>query len=269
MKTNEWFVVAALASMLAADGNVHLLNAGPPEMNGRPRIAILDPPEKDFFSKEIDFHGIPIKAHKVVTDAAMQVAYDRLSLMLSNLIAKQPSLLSNLVAAGVELHIIGRNQVTTDLPEWRRDKGKPLPEYNGLTRDQRTRGMGGRLTSCGEENLLQLPEDRYHGRDICLHEFAHAVRNQGLPKTVRARFDKQWRQSLGQGLWMKSYAGSNPDEFFAELTMWYFGTHGDLNMTGPKPENGPEGLKQYDPDAFALLEAFYGGRIEIGKTANP
>lgn len=48
--------------------------------------------------------------------------------------------------------------------------------------------------------------------------------------------------------------------------MWYFGTHGDLGMTGPKPENGPEGLKKYDPDAFALLDDFYRGRIEVGKS---
>ena len=46
-------------------------------------------------------------------------------------------------AVGAELHIIGRDQVTTDLPEWRQDKGKPLAEYGGLTRDERTRGMGG------------------------------------------------------------------------------------------------------------------------------
>jgi hypothetical protein len=36
-------------------------------------------------------------------------------------------------------------------------------------------------------------------------------------------------------------------------------------MTGPKPENGPAGLKKYDPEAFNLLDDFYSGRIEIGK----
>ena len=49
------------------------------------------------------------------------------------------------------------------------------------------------------------------------------------------------------------------DEFWAELTMWYFGTHGDLGMTGPKPENGRDGLKKYDPEAFALMDDFYSG----------
>ena len=36
-------------------------------------------------------------------------------------------------------------------------------------------------------------------------------------------------------------------------------------MTGPKPENGPEGLKKYDPEAFALLDEFYSGRMKIPK----
>lgn len=222
-------------------------------------IIHVDPPEKDFFSKELLFHGIPIKSHQVVSNEALLVAYDKLSLMLAHL----PMIVSNLVANHVELHIIGRDQVTTDLPEWRKDKGIPLEEYHGLTRDQRTRGMGGRLTSCGEENLLKLDKDKYHGRDICLHEFGHAIRNYGMPREVRNQFNQQYTNSLAKGLWVKSYAGSNPDEFFAELTMWYFGTHGDMTMTGPKPENGTEGLKKYDPEAFKLFDDFYQGRIPI------
>ena len=156
--------------------------------------------------------------------------------------------------------------MTSDLPEFRDLKGKPLPEYNGLTIDQRTRGMGGLLTSCGEENLLKLEKDRYYGRDICLHEFAHCIRNYGVSQRVRDLFDAKRVHSLAQGLWVNSYAGSNPDEFFAELTMWYFGTHGDLAMTGTKPGNGPEGLKKYDPAAFALFDDFYSGRIPVPKT---
>jgi alpha-glucosidase len=231
--------------------------------SSHPKILIVDPPEKGFFSKRLEFQGVPIKAHSVVSNEALYAAWDRLSMMLS----KQPMVVSNLARAGSELHIIGRDQVTTDLPEWRHDKGKPLwePTYNGMTRDQRTRGMGGLLTSCGEENLLKLEKDKYRGRDICLHEFAHSVHDFGLTRDVRNRFDAQWKKSLDAGHWVKSYAGSNPDEFFAELTMWYFCTHGDLGMTGPKPENGPEGLKKYDPEAFALFDDFYSGRISVGK----
>lgn len=250
-------VITAVALMLG------WVSSAPAEaatnLTALPKIVLLDSPEKGFFFKQLDFHGIPIKAHKVVVDEALYAAYDRLSLLLAHL----PMAISNLAAAGAELHIIGRDQVTTDLPEWRLDKGKALPEYNGLTRDQRTRGMGGLETSCGEENLLKLAKDHYHGRDICLHEFSHNIRNHGISKEIRAHFDEQYKRSLAAGLWRNSYAGTNADEFFAELTMWYFGTHGDMGMTGPKPEHGPTGLKKYDPAAYTLLDDFYSGRIPI------
>jgi len=225
-------------------------------------IVNIDPPEKDFFSKVIYFQNIPIKSSKEVVDEALLAARDRLAMMLTNL----PGVCENLRAAHAELHIIGRNQVTSDLPEWRFDKGKPLPEYNGLTIDQRTRGMGGRISSCGEENLLKLEKDHYFGRDICVHEFSHCIYQCGIPRDIRNRFRRQYKSSLAKGFWAKAYAASNDDEFFAELAMWYFGTHGDLHMTGPKPENGPTGLKAYDPDAFALFDEFFSGRMKISLT---
>ncbi len=252
----------AAISTLAIAGADRALAAG--DQSGdetKPAIVRIDPPEKGFFTKELMFHGIPIKAPDAVVDEALYAAYDRISMELKNL----PTVVSNLASSRVEVHIIGRNQVTSDLPEYRKDKGKPLPEYNGLTIDQRTRGMGGRQTSVGEENLLKLTNDHYFGRDILVHEFAHAIRQYGIPLSVVQLFNDQYRSSLAKGLWKGAYSASNADEFFAELTMWYFGTHGDLNMTGPKPANGPDGLKAYDPDAYKLFDDFYSGRIPIGK----
>jgi hypothetical protein len=255
-------------TLILAAALVPLASCASPEptSSAKPKIVHLDPPEKNFFSKELSFRGIPIKSHEVVSDEALYAAYDRLALEMGHL---PPMVTSNLIANKVELHIIGKDQVTTDLPEWQHDKGKPLEEYHGLTRDQRTRGMGGRLTSCGEENLLKLEKDRYHGRDICLHEFAHAIRNYGINPELRDKFNQQYKDSLAKGLWLKSYAGSNPDEYFAELTMWYFGTHGDMTMTGPKPENGTEGLKKYDPDAYKLFDDFYQGKLPVTPYLRP
>lgn len=249
-------LLAALAPLHADDAK----DAVAPKAAASTEILRISPPELDFFSKSLDYHGIPIKSHEVVSDAALREAWKRLDMMLEH----QPVVLANLAKAGASLHIIGKDQVTTDLPEWRQDKGKKLDEYNGLTRDERTRGMGGLMTSCGEENLLRLEKDVYRGRDICVHEFAHSIRNSGMTREVRQKFTDQWKSSLAKNLWVGSYAGSNADEFFSELTMWYFGTHGDMNMKGPKPADGREGLKAYDPEAFALLDAFYTGKIEVG-----
>jgi len=253
-------VVTIILALATIGGNLGLAadNEGD---KAKPEIILLNPPEKGFFTRELICHGIPIEAPDVVTNEALFEAYHRISGELKNL----PMAASNMAASGVEVHIIGQHQVTSDLPEFRDLKGKPLPEYHGQTIDQRTRGMGGRLTSCGEENLLKLSNDHYFGRDILVHEFAHAIRQYGVPLSVVERFNEQYRRSLAKGLWKGAYAASNADEFFAELTMWYFGTHGDLHMTGPKPADGPEGLKHYDPEAYRLFDRFYRGKIKIAK----
>lgn len=222
-------------------------------------IRAISPPEQGVFTKELEYKGIPIKAAAVVSDAALVEAWERLEMMLQH----QPNVAANLKKVGAELHIIGKDQVTSDLPEHREIKGVKIPEYNGLTVDERTRGLGGLLTSCGEENLLRLPADRYKGRDICVHEFAHNIQDAGISDEVRRLIREQYHRSLEKGLWKKSYAASNESEFFAELTMWYFGTHGDLSMEGPKPANGPEGLRAYDDQAYRLLDDFYKGRIQV------
>jgi alpha-glucosidase len=242
------FIVTALPLLsLAADSNEP--------------IRTITPPENGFFSKLLDYEGIPIKAHHDVDDQALREAKGRLSMMLEKL----PEVSRKLKKAGAELHIIGRNQGTSDLPENRHLKGKP---FDGkLTVDERTRGLGGLLTSCGEENLLRLAEDRYHGRDICVHEFAHDIYNNGTPPEIRAKFRNQRLKSLDKGLWVHSYAGSNEDEFFAELSMWYWGTHGDMGMEGKKPAIGRDGLKAYDPDSFALFDSFYQGKMRPETTA--
>lgn len=254
MKFNILLGMAICTGLLASlPGAIASTESAPP-----PVIMEVDPPEHGFFSKRIDYKGIPIKAHKDVADQALLAAHERLAMML----CKLPLACEKIRAAGVALHIIGRNQFTTDLPEWRHDKGKRINEYGGLTRDERTRGMGGLLTSCGEENLLKLEDDRYRGRDICVHEFAHAIFFYGTLPAIRPKVEAQLQRSLAKGLWVDSYAGSNVDEFFAELTMWYFGTHGDMGMKGEKPADGRDGLKAYDPEAFALFEEFYTGAIE-------
>ncbi|RYZ64369.1 MAG: hypothetical protein EOP09_16050, partial [Proteobacteria bacterium] len=155
-------------------------------------IIRIEPPEEDFFSKSLDYEGIAIKAHAIVEDAALVEARKRLDMMLCHL----PQVRQNLAHAGAELHIIGKSQVTSDLPEHRELKGQKIPEYGGLTVDERTRGLGGLLTSCGEENLLKLPQDRYKGRDICVHEFAHNIQDHGVPESVRELIRKRYHASI-------------------------------------------------------------------------
>jgi hypothetical protein len=222
-----------------------------------PAIESIHPPEAGFYGKVLSMDGLPIKAHADVSDAAILEAYRRLHLLLEHL----PQARENLVSAGAEFHIIGKNQMMVDLPECQIWKGKKFE--GNLTLDQRDRGWGGLMSSCGEENLLALPSDRYRDhRDICSHEFAHTLMAFGFSDDVVRRIKQQHQASVGEGLW-PAYAGTNPDEFFAELTMWYFGSRGDYGKIEPPPQPGRAWLAAHDPDAFALLDGIYGGRIPI------
>ena len=166
------------------------------ETNAPPPIILLDPPDQGFFSKRLDYHGIPIKAHKDVADEALYAAYDHLALELGNI----PVVCSNLVTAGAELHIVGSNQVTSDMPENHHFKGRPFERNVNI--DRRTRGVGGLITSCGEENLLKSRNDRYYGSDICMHEFAHDIaqsRNsrRNCEQVPRPVTKARWRRDCG------------------------------------------------------------------------
>lgn len=219
-------------------------------------IRKIDPPEQGFYAKRLDYEGIPIKASAEVSDEALTAAYARLFMELHLL----PAVVENLKSQGSELHVIGKDQVTSDLPEYRALKGKPFD--GALDVDERTRGLGGVVASCGEENLLRLDQDRYSGRDICLHEFAHTIHVHGLSPEVQDLILKQFQRATAKGLWKGLYGGTNEREYFAELTMWYFGTHGDTAKLAGPWEPGPRWLRGYDPEGFDLVEKIYSGKLE-------
>jgi hypothetical protein len=250
VKASKWCCMLVLAGAFACGYGVRALAEGSAQ-----KVHCISPPESGFYAKEIDYQGIPIKAPAVVDDGAIVEACHRLDLMLHNM----PDAVANLAAEGAELHIIGKDQVTSDLPEHFSQKGKPFD--GDLTIDERTRGVGGVCASCGEENLLRLKKDRYFGRDICLHEFAHTVMEYGLDDALRAKIERQYHLSLADGRWKTMYAGTNPKEFWAELTMWYFGTRGDYGQITPSPVPGKDWLMTYDAEAYKLLDNIYNGRL--------
>jgi hypothetical protein len=200
-----------------------------------------------FFAKYLDSGGIPVRSSAIVEDKALQLASAKISLMLAHI----PQARHNLSQWGAEMHIIGKNQHTSDLPEYRSEKGKIYTDSRGINTniDERTRGKGGIYCSCGEENLLGLKEDRYAGgSDICLHEFAHTVMDFGFDEEVENIITAQFRRSISKGLWKGAYASTNQGEYWAELTMWYFGGHGEFLNNTKLPAPGKNGLKGYDPE---------------------
>lgn len=216
-----------------------------------------------FFTQCAEASRVVIRAHADVSPEAIAVAQARINRML----CKQPVVAENLAALNAEMQIIGKDQQTTDLPAWRHQKGKAYDSYGTLfsSLDERARGLGGIEACCSEENLLALPCDRFKDhRDICSHEFAHTIYQFGIHAALRARIDALYARSVTKkGLWKTAYASTNANEYFAELTMWYFDSRGDYGQLSPAPQPGPDWLRAYDPEAFALLDDFYSGRVTV------
>ncbi|MES2376477.1 MAG: hypothetical protein V4553_07855 [Bacteroidota bacterium] len=201
-----------------------------------------------------------IRSSAEVDDKALQVAAQKINLMLANI----PDVRHNLAQWGAEIHIISKNQQTSDLPEFRDQKGVSYVDNGATTNiDTRTRGMGGIYTSCGEENLLNLPGGRYAGgSDICTHEFAHNIMFYGLDDSLSKKIDAQYKSAMKKGLWPGAYASVNAGEYWAEISMWYFGAHGEFLKGTKLPAAGAAGLKAYDPEGYALLAAIYSGKLK-------
>src|SRR5947199_287775 len=85
-------------------------------------IQKIDPPLRGFFSKRTVSHGVPILAHASVSDEALDEAAKKLDRLLGH----TPEIEATLNTLGVQLHVIGKDQAVTDLPEYRHMKGKPF-----------------------------------------------------------------------------------------------------------------------------------------------
>ena len=242
------FASALVGGILAA----RTLSAAQPDRSVRE----VFPPVQGFYAKYLDCDGIVVRSSAAVADQALELACTKITLMLANI----PDVRKVLVARGAELHIVGRDELTSDLPEFRSQRGVVFTDEKGarVTIDTRTRGRGGLRASCGEENILHLPGDRWRGVDTCVHEFAHTIMNDGLTAAQRARIQQCYERAMASGLWPRAYAATNAMEYWAELSMWYFGDHGDQRMAGTPPQDGRAGLRAYDPEGFALLDEFYG-----------
>lgn len=204
----------------------------------------LDP----FYQKYTDYRGYPIlSSAKVPDEALVEARY-----LISQMLAGRDDIAAALVARNCRFTVMAPDEMTTDVPEQR---GMQPKEYW----DQRARGLGGRITSCGAENLLNLRGDRYRNENILIHEFAHSIHQHGL-RRVDETFDRRLRETYQKakeaGLWEKTYALENPSEYWAEGVQVYFdcqapagGVHNDIDRR--------EKLEKYDPGLFALIDEVF------------
>jgi hypothetical protein len=149
------------------------------------------------------------------------------------------------------LIIIGKDQVYTDMPEYR---NHPNPAYQ----NERVRGTGGRPTSFGEENLLTLPIDRYDDESIGVHEFCHTIDGalRSIDPTWSDRKNAAYQNVVKKGLFKNTYAGSNPGEYWAEICQSYFDCN-RMNNWNHGPIGTRDLLKDYDPEGYELVRSAF------------
>jgi hypothetical protein len=203
---------------------------------------------RKFYKKYIDVKGMPVVAAGEVADEALQRTYD----IVTHILAGRPDILEAMVKHGTRLIIIGKDQVYTDMPEYRNSRN---PEYQ----NERVRGTGGfGVTSFGEENLLNLPLDRYDDESIGVHEFCHTIDAalRSIDPTWSQRLRQTYRNAVDKGLWKYAYTGSNQAEYWAEICQSYF----DCNRVNNWNHAGiatREQLKQYDPEGYDLVRTTF------------
>jgi len=146
---------------------------------------------REFYRKYIDVQGMPVVAAGEVADVALQRTYE----IVTRMLAGRPGVMQAMVTNGMYLIIIGKDQVYTDMPEYR---NHPNPAYQ----NERVRGTGGKPTSFGEENLLSLPLDRYDDESIGVHEFCHTIDGtlRSIDSTWSDRKNAVFRSAVEKGL---------------------------------------------------------------------
>jgi hypothetical protein len=197
-----------------------------------------------FYKKHLDMQGLSIAAGKDVADEALQRTYS----IVTHMLAGRPDIMDAMRKKGTRLIIMGQNQVYTDMPEYR---NHPNPTYQ----NERVRGTGGLgVTSFGEENLLNLPNDRYDDESIAVHEFCHTI--DAALRTIDTGWSKRlsqtYRNAMDKGLWKLAYASSNQAEYWAEICQSYFDCN-RINNWNHNSIRTREQLKLYDPNGYDLV----------------
>ena len=202
-----------------------------------------------FYAKYLDVGGLPVvSSAKVSDDGLREAAY-----LIRSMLADRADVLAALGENNVRFTVMAPDEQTTDVPEHSDLKPK---EYW----DKRARGLGPTpqrpCVSCGEENLLNLPGDRYPTENILVHEFAHAIHQMGInpiDKKFDARLKDVYGKAIAAGLWKGTYAAGNKEEYWAEGVQSYFDTNREHDREHNHVDTREE-LKDYDPALFALID---------------
>lgn len=245
----------AAAGSTAADAGTAMVQAAPVMEPDTSDCRVIALPERvraayqldSFYKKYANAGGVPVLASDKPVDRTLQLACMLVKEMTSERLDVQAALLTSKVTFA----ILGSDEVTTDIPEYR-----DLPDYY----DTRSRGLGGHTGLCAEENLMcDRQHDPYRGQSTCVHELAHTIAIYGLlgaDSSFEDRLADAYRRAREAGLWPNTLAAQDAQEYWAEgVQAWY-----DSNLEAD-PADGVHGpintqreLESYDRVLYNLID---------------
>lgn len=238
----------ALSVQLSGPISWNCVISAPPASYG------LDP----FYKKFCLVAGIPVVSSGAVSDTALK----SVASMMQSMLVKRPDAVKQMVEKKLKVAIIGKSEVTTDIPEYR----NLYKQFPGTDWNKRTRGIGATsfipVSSVGEENVLCLSTDSYKGESIFVHEFAHSFAALGIipiDSSFNQKLSDAYTAARAKGLWDNTYAASSKEEYFAEGVQSFFGS----NLTATPSNgihnniNGSASLKTYDSALHTLITSVY------------
>ena len=218
----------------------------------------LDP----FYEKYVDANGLAVLGSSAPSDESLLLACQ----LLKNMLGERDDVRLELIRRKARFAIIGKDEGTADIPEY---------GYGDATQDeidyinQRARGLGGQVASCGEENILCLGGDRYPRESICVHEFSHTITTYGAYSAVdgfQDSLDAAYDDAMASGILEDTYRGSDVQEYWAEgVQDWY-----DTNDWSEPPNGIHNGvntrteLADYDPALYALVDSLFPAATDWG-----
>jgi hypothetical protein len=218
------------------------------------------------------------------SDAALLKANDT----VRKLFAYRHDILKALIADGVRLVVLGRDEQISDLPEYRtpNDRGEVDVLARTLEYAPKTR-----LLVVGEENVLADPNAPNVGDNQVIRLLARALyqvtgmrpvdpnwerrgrdvqqyelRVQRMDIRFDARLKELFAKAIQAGRWKGTTAAHDPEAYWATGVVAYF----DASGQHPAPHDAPhpivsrEALQEYDPDLFRLVHETmgYAGKVD-------
>lgn len=205
--------------------------------------------------------GIVCQSSDDVELASLELAADMIDVMLSKTDTGIPAALKK---NGAKMALYGPHENAYFIPE-HRNAWNPEMYY--------VEGYGGSsynkfVSSIAERNVIRSRtgevQTGYKNENILVHEFGHCVKLGGLEyledPSLMNEFFALYRSRMKAGMWPNTYAGSNPDEFFATMCAVWFNVMDDAkdwNDGVRCPVNTRAELQVYDPETYAFFEKIF------------